>query len=119
MGVGTVQAFPFAKGQLQFCIQSFGSVIFLRIQIKMQDRIPFPFLLQAFHCQTLEQFLLPLEICFQRAHKKAFAEPSRTAQEIVASGFDQLVDQSCLVYVTVSVPADLLEILDPYRVKFA
>ena len=116
MGVGTVQAFPFTKGQLQFCIQSFGSVIFLRIQVKMQDRIPFPFLLQTFHCQTFEQFLLPLEVCLQRADQQALSESPRTAEEIVPAGPCQLENFCCLVYIKVPVSAETLEILYTYRI---
>ena len=85
----------------------------------MQNRILFPLLFQPFHCQSFEQLFLPLKICLKRAHKQALPEPPRTAEEIITPGLDQLVDQGCLVYVTISVPADFLEILDPYRVKFS
>ena len=85
----------------------------------MQNRILFPLLFQAFHCQSFEQLFLPLKICLKRAHKKAFAEPAWTAQEIVTARLDKFVYLGGFVYITVSVPADLLEILYPYRVKFS
>ncbi len=40
-----------------------------------------------------------------------------SAEETVAPGLGQLIDQNSLVHIEVSFSADFLEILNPYRAK--
>ena len=82
----------------------------------MQDRILLPLLLQLLHGQSLEELPLPLEISLQSADQQTLPEPSRATQEIVASCLDEFIYLGGLVNIAVSVSADLLEILYPYRI---
>ena len=82
----------------------------------MDDRILLPLFLQFLHGKSFEHLLLPLEISLQSAHKKAFAEPSRTAKKIVAACPCQLIYLCCLVHIKITVSAETLEILYPYRI---
>ena len=85
----------------------------------MQDRIPFPLFFQTVDSQSFKKFLLSLEVGLQSTYQQALAEPPRAAQKIIASCLYKLVNKRGLVYVPVSVCADLLEVLYPYRVKLS
>ena len=114
--VGTVKDFPFRKRKVEFVIQCLNTVIFPYVQVQMQYRIFEPFLFQSMHGKSLEKLLLALEIRLQCTDEQTLAEPPRTAQEIIAPRGDKAVHLLRLVHIPVSVPAEFLEILDPYRI---
>ena len=82
----------------------------------MKHRIFEPVLFQLLHGQSLEQFLMSQEIVFKRGDKQTLAEPPWTTQEIDLTGCDQLVDQSCLIYIDVTLVTNLVKTLDADRI---
>ncbi len=68
--------------KLPIGIQTFENIRKGGFQIKMQNRILLPFLLQLFNCQTLKKVFTPLKIGFKSRNKQTFAETTGTTQEI-------------------------------------
>ena len=77
----------------------------------MQHRILLPLFFQRLDSKPPEQLLLPLEIGIQCADEHTFPESPRAAQEIIAPGLYKFIYLLCLVYVTVPVFTEFLEIL--------
>ena len=76
-----------------------------------------PVLLQAFHGQPFEQITFTLEIHFHRGNQKTLPEPSRAAEKIIFASGDKIVYLIRLVHIYITSVAEILEILDTYRVK--
>ena len=87
-----ISVFPGAQVIIQNAGQRFGSIVFLCVQIQMQYRIYGPVFFQLFQRQSLEKILLSQCVCFNCRQKQTLAETPRTAQEIVTSCIEQLVD---------------------------
>ena len=81
---GFVFPFPINRlplGQLvaQNGIQALNRIIFLGIQVQMQNRVFFPLLFQSFDSESFKQFFLSFKISFESRKKKAFPETTGTA----------------------------------------
>ena len=82
----------------------------------MQYRVGVPVLFQILDGQTLKQRFFALEIGFQGRNQKALAETAGTAQEIIATCLDDVVNQIRFVHIDVTAFTDFLKILDSNRV---
>ena len=99
--------------------QCLSPVIILSVQVQMQHGVMFLFLrLQAVDGETLEQFAVTAEVMLHGGDKKALAEPSRTAQEIIGVFIYKPMYIFCLVNIQKSVSPDFTEILVPYRIFY-
>ena len=85
-GDGSVDVFPLAESIVQYVDKTVLLIVFTRVQIQMQYRIFRPFFFEPFHFQSLEQFLLPVEVGFQCADEQTLSESPRAAQEVVTTG---------------------------------
>ena len=94
----------------------FKLIVLAHTQVDSDDGIFHPFFLQSAQGQVLEQVLLALEVCLQRAHEERLAEPSRTAQEVVLARGGHLIDVLRLVHVYIVLPHHLPEGGDAYRI---
>ena len=115
-GDSSVDAFPLAEGIVQYVDKTVLLIVFTRVQIQMQYRIFRPFFFEPFHFQSLEQFLLPVEVGLQCADEQTLSESPWAAQEVVVTCIDQLVNQCSFVYIGVLTKTDFLKTLYPNRV---
>ena len=117
--IGTIHCLPTCQSLVENILQCRDRVIVLCIEIKMEDRMPLPLPFERGYSQPVEELLLPLEVCLERADEQALAEPSRTAEEIVPTCRDQPVHKGGLVHIEEPVPTQALEILYTYRIKLS
>ena len=54
---------------------------------------------------------------FQSGDKQAFSEAAWAAQEIIASGFHQLINQCCFINIEIAIQAETFKILYTDRIN--
>ena len=67
--IAAVFFFPAAKPDAELSFKVFNSQILCPAEIEVEDRIFDPFLFESGNRQSVEEFLLPGEICFQRCYE--------------------------------------------------
>ena len=65
--IGAIRCLPTCQSLVENILQCRDRVIVLCIEIKMEDRIPFPLLLERGDSQPVEELTLPLEVCLEGA----------------------------------------------------
>ena len=83
----------------QYLFQTLFRFVEFRIETQMKHRIHFPFFLQLFDSQSLEQVFPSEEISFERGKQQAFTETARAAQKIRFAGRYHFVNQCSLIYI--------------------
>ena len=83
----------------------------------MQDGILDPVFFQLFHGKPLEQLFFALKVSLERRYEQTFTKAARTAQEIVATGFDNTVDQFGFINVEITATAKLFKVLYSDRIN--
>ena len=89
---GAVYLFPFFETVVKNMIQAIRRIIFGSVQVKMQNRMSFPFMFQLLDGKPSEKFLFPTQISFQRRKEQALPKTSGTAKKIITSGSSHLID---------------------------
>ena len=76
----------------------------------------FPFFFKLVDCQSLEQFFFAEKIAFESRYKKAFPEPSWTAQKVSLATYSQIVYQVGFVDIGETSIYNLFKSLDSNRI---
>ena len=113
---GAINPFPLGKLVVQEVIQICHFVILANIQVQVEHGIRLPLRLQLLDGQSLEQIFLSLEVRLQSRDRQRLAETAWAAEEVTIHVTGHLVNKGCLVYVNITICAQLLEALYSYGV---
>src|SRR5574344_155644 len=83
----------------------------------MQDRMFCPFLFQFFEGKSFEKFTLSAEVGCHRGDKQTLAETTGTTEKIITPCCCQLINQSRLVHIHVTIVYQTLETLYSNRIN--
>lgn len=82
-------------------------IILARVQVEVRRRIDSPFPLQLLHGKPLEQLALAAEVGWHGRHRRRLAQPTRTAQKVMASLVGLPVDECGLDDIDITFVVDL------------